>query len=183
VEVKKVSWHCRHPVSLDGIKSNWCSFVSPVAMESYELTFALHARGLNRTYPGSNVKRKYIKIFQAMSRKTLVGIVGYGHLGQYLAQKILTDPIAKEKLEIAWVWNRSVDKIKEDKSIPEDKILYNLDDFQTRKADLILEVCHPQIIKYLFLLNIANKLVTTEKDSYNLPILWPDLPPLSLTPI
>lgn len=79
--------------------------------------------------------------------RTSIGIVGYGHLGQYLAQKILMDPIAKEKLEIAWVWNRSVEKIKDDKSIPEDKILHNLDEFHTRHADLILEVCHPQIIQ------------------------------------
>ncbi|XP_053095268.1 aspartate dehydrogenase domain-containing protein isoform X1 [Pangasianodon hypophthalmus] len=73
-----------------------------------------------------------------------VGIVGYGHLGQFLV-----DRIQKEGLEVglslAFVWNRNADKLSG--SVPNDLILTELSDFTHKNADLIVEVCHPQIVK------------------------------------
>ena len=39
--------------------------------------------------------------------KTKVGIVGYGKLGQFIADKIMNDPVVSGRLELSWVWNRS----------------------------------------------------------------------------
>ena len=39
--------------------------------------------------------------------KRKVGIVGFGKLGQFIADKIMNDEVVSEKLELSWVWNRS----------------------------------------------------------------------------
>lgn len=78
-----------------------------------------------------------------------VGVVGYGHLGKYLVEKILQDDAAKEKLEIAFVWNRTASKISEDGLVPPELICHDLDDFERFGADIIAEVSHPSIsVKY-----------------------------------
>ncbi|XP_017542308.1 putative L-aspartate dehydrogenase [Pygocentrus nattereri] len=73
-----------------------------------------------------------------------VGIVGYGHLGQFLVDRIQKKGLAAG-LSLAFVWNRNADKLIE--SVPKDLILTNLSEFTQIKADLIVEVCHPQIVK------------------------------------
>ncbi|XP_039632009.1 putative L-aspartate dehydrogenase [Polypterus senegalus] len=78
----------------------------------------------------------------AMHKTRRVGIVGYGHLGQYLVEKIKQDGDSLG-LEIAFVWNRSIQKL--DGKIPDSLQLKNLEDFEGRKAHLIVEVSHPQI--------------------------------------
>ncbi|XP_057294766.1 aspartate dehydrogenase domain-containing protein-like isoform X2 [Hydractinia symbiolongicarpus] len=45
-------------------------------------------------------------------------------------------------MEIAFVWNRSVDKLQ---SIPKNEILENLKEFHQRNADLIVEIAHISI--------------------------------------
>jgi len=57
-----------------------------------------------------------------------VGIVGYGSLGQYLVKAINEDPKAKQTLELAFVWNRTTQKILDDKEnkIPPNLILEDL---------------------------------------------------------
>lgn len=79
-----------------------------------------------------------------METKIAVGIVGYGSLGQYLANAILTDPKASDKLKLVFVWNRTPDKIAD---LPPELRLTNLEDFADRGADLIVEVCHPDIVR------------------------------------
>ncbi|XP_053471168.1 aspartate dehydrogenase domain-containing protein isoform X1 [Ictalurus furcatus] len=73
-----------------------------------------------------------------------VGIVGYGHLGQFLVERI-----QKEGLEVglglAFVWNRNADKLSG--SVPNDLVLTELSDFTHKNANVIVEVCHPQIVK------------------------------------
>ncbi|XP_041093627.1 putative L-aspartate dehydrogenase isoform X2 [Polyodon spathula] len=73
-----------------------------------------------------------------------VGIVGYGHLGQYLVAKIQTEGQSLG-FEISFVWNRSSEKLTG--KIPEELVLTELGDFHQRKSDLIVEVAHPQIAK------------------------------------
>ncbi|XP_005163866.1 aspartate dehydrogenase domain-containing protein isoform X1 [Danio rerio] len=80
-----------------------------------------------------------------MADKALkVGIVGYGHLGQFLVEKIQSEG-AEVGLQLAFVWNRNADKLKD--SLPKDLILHDLSDFTQRDTDVIVEVCHPLIVK------------------------------------
>ena len=76
-----------------------------------------------------------------MGSKRKIGIVGYGHLGQYLANEI----IKHDKLELAFVWNRT--KSAFDGIIPQDIILDDLSEFTNKEVDLIVEVAHPSISK------------------------------------
>ncbi|KAG9342850.1 hypothetical protein JZ751_015057 [Albula glossodonta] len=73
-----------------------------------------------------------------------VGIVGYGHLGQHLVERIQREGKAAG-LRLAFVWNRNTDKLRG--SVPEEFILQQLSQFTERNVDLIVEVCHPQIVK------------------------------------
>ncbi|XP_068192652.1 aspartate dehydrogenase domain-containing protein [Antennarius striatus] len=73
-----------------------------------------------------------------------IGVVGYGHLGQFLVHRILKDG-ADHGLSLAFVWNRNPDKLKG--VVPDDLILDNLSLSATRPCDVIVEVCHPQIVK------------------------------------
>ncbi len=76
--------------------------------------------------------------------KRRVGIVGYGSLGKFLYDKITKDEKAQQHLQIAFVWNRTSQKCRDD-GVPENLILEDLDQFATRGADIIVEVAHPQI--------------------------------------
>jgi len=86
---------------------------------------------------------------EEMDAKRRVGIVGYGKLGQYLADAILRKPEVAAKYELAFIWNRSADKILKDDSLKnaEKLCLKDLKDFESKKADLIVEVAHPTINK------------------------------------
>ena len=68
-----------------------------------------------------------------------IGVVGYGHLGQYLVENIAKHP----DLELAWVWNRSDLKGKVEQKF----ILKNLADCASGNPDVIVEVAHPDITK------------------------------------
>ena len=82
---------------------------------------------------------------RASRQKVRVGIVGYGKLGQFLVDAILTDPTCAARLELAFVWNRSPAKVAADARIPADARLDDLDRFAEKGADLIIEVAHPSI--------------------------------------
>ena len=69
-----------------------------------------------------------------------VGVVGYGHLGQFLTEAILKHP----ELELAFVWNRSKTAF-ESASFDKSFVLENLEDSASKRPDLIVEVCHPDI--------------------------------------
>ncbi|XP_036797799.1 putative L-aspartate dehydrogenase isoform X1 [Oncorhynchus mykiss] len=80
-----------------------------------------------------------------------IGVVGYGHLGervelpgQYLVDRLQREG-AQVGLTLVFVWNRNTDKLRE--SVAEELILHNLPDFTDRGADVIVEVCHPKIVK------------------------------------
>jgi len=79
--------------------------------------------------------------------KRRVGILGYGALGKYLVEHILTDPVVSSEFELAFVWNRTVDVITQDPSIPRATILENIQDFEKFKPQLVVEVAHPNITK------------------------------------
>lgn len=73
-----------------------------------------------------------------------IGVVGYGQLGQFLVEKILKDGPALG-LSLGFVWNRNSDKLKG--LVPAELILSELSSFADRCCDVIVEVCHPQIVK------------------------------------
>ncbi|XP_030592462.1 aspartate dehydrogenase domain-containing protein [Archocentrus centrarchus] len=73
-----------------------------------------------------------------------IGVVGFGHLGQYLVERILKDGPALG-LTLGFVWNRNSDKLSG--FVPSELILGELSSFVERRCDVIVEVCHPQIVK------------------------------------
>eukprot|EP01098_Paradermamoeba_levis_P000785 TRINITY_DN10917_c0_g1_i1.p1 TRINITY_DN10917_c0_g1~~TRINITY_DN10917_c0_g1_i1.p1 ORF type:complete len:312 (-),score=118.89 TRINITY_DN10917_c0_g1_i1:62-997(-) len=77
------------------------------------------------------------------TKRVRIGIVGYGSLGQYMTEKILGHP----DLELAFVWNRNLDKVHSDARIEKSKILENLTDIGKFNVDFIVEVAHPNISK------------------------------------
>ena len=77
--------------------------------------------------------------------KRRVGVVGYGALGKYLAHAILKDAAVGSRLELAFVWNRTADRIREDADVPDHLILESLEEVASRSPDLIVEVAHPSI--------------------------------------
>lgn len=73
-------------------------------------------------------------------QKRRIGIVGYGKLGAFLADKISHNT---QSLELAFVWNR--DKKAIDGKFSEQIRLRELKNFRDKKPDLIVEVAHPII--------------------------------------
>ncbi|XP_033826629.1 aspartate dehydrogenase domain-containing protein [Periophthalmus magnuspinnatus] len=78
------------------------------------------------------------------TRSLRIGVVGYGHLGQFLVEKILSEG-PEVGLELAFVWNRNPDKFKG--VVAEEFVLQDLSSFAERRSDVIVEVCHPHIVK------------------------------------
>lgn len=70
-----------------------------------------------------------------------IGVVGYGKLGQFLVEKILSEP----SMELAFVWNRSKDSLTG--QVESQYILDDLHNFANRNPDLIIEVAHPCITR------------------------------------
>ena len=68
-----------------------------------------------------------------MASPKRVGIVGFGHIGEYLYNAVKSD----DNLVIGFVWNRTAEKISH---LPPEEILQNLDEFPSRNVDLIVEV-------------------------------------------
>ncbi|XP_062993768.1 aspartate dehydrogenase domain-containing protein isoform X2 [Elgaria multicarinata webbii] len=75
-------------------------------------------------------------------RKRRVGIVGYGHLGQYLVKRLQDDGL-QHGLELAFVWNRDAGKLEQ--TVPAELRLGKLSGFLERRADIVIEVAHPCI--------------------------------------
>jgi aspartate dehydrogenase len=69
-----------------------------------------------------------------------VGLVGFGFIGAELYRAIAGGE--SEGLEIAFVWNRSADKLG---GVPKNLVLDNLADFAQHSPDLIVEAAHPDI--------------------------------------
>ena len=68
-----------------------------------------------------------------------VGVVGYGHLGQYLVENIQSQP----GLELAWVWNRSSLRGR----VADSLILEDLSQCDQNSPEIIVEVAHPEVTR------------------------------------
>eukprot|EP00054_Salpingoeca_dolichothecata_P018439 m.113306 g.113306 ORF g.113306 m.113306 type:complete len:286 (+) comp22872_c0_seq2:103-960(+) len=86
--------------------------------------------------------------------KRRIGIVGYGKLGQFLAQQVQTNP----GLELAFVWNRTLEACS---SLPPDVVISDLRKCAESNPSLIIEVAHPDITRQHgeFFLSIADYMV------------------------
>ena len=71
-----------------------------------------------------------------------IGIVGYGYIGSYVYGQLAQRP--ELGLDIAFVHNRSPGKVA---ALPSAVVLENLDDFPGRRADLIVELAHPDVTR------------------------------------
>ena len=71
-----------------------------------------------------------------------MGIVGFGKLGQFLADQI-GSPALRETHELAFVWNRKAEVLSG--MVPPHLRLGDLEDFRDYSPDLIVEVAHPAI--------------------------------------
>lgn len=86
----------------------------------------------------------------ADSDKIRLGIVGFGHLGQFLWERISIDPAVSQKLEVAFIWNRTTEKVTGytgPTPVPSALVLEKLEDVGNFSVDLIAEVSHPDIAK------------------------------------
>lgn len=59
------------------------------------------------------------------ARKRRIGIVGYGYLGRFLVNCIRHDERVSSVLELAFVWNRTTEKLVSD-GVPQELILERL---------------------------------------------------------
>ena len=86
-----------------------------------------------------------------------IGIVGYGKLGKYLTNFIL-DQGDKHGLKLAFVWNRTKDKLID---VESSLVLNDLLDLNKKSVDLIVEVSHPNLVQEhgVLFLSVANLLI------------------------
>lgn len=92
-----------------------------------------------------------------MSKKITVGILGYGSLGKYLSDQIQHDPVLSQQYQLAFVWNRSVEKLEADVDnlAPQYWLTGDLQSAFRHyikdhpKVDMIIEVSHPNIVAEL----------------------------------
>ena len=61
---------------------------------------------------------------------TLIGIVGFGNLGQAIYEYAKSEA----HLDVAWVWNRSIDKLID---LPEEEMLEDLDEIDSMPRRVI----------------------------------------------
>ena len=78
-----------------------------------------------------------------VKRARRIGIVGYGKLGQHLCRSLQAATTLDTPCELAFVWNLVQGDIGDE--IPAQLRLADLGEFESRRADLIVEVAHPCI--------------------------------------
>ncbi len=72
--------------------------------------------------------------------KTRIGLIGYGTIGNAVHQMIDADP--ENGMEIAFVHDADSARLKD---LPADLVLDDLADFDTKGANLIVEMAHPEV--------------------------------------
>ena len=84
------------------------------------------------------------QIVSDSSRAVRVGILGYGFLGQHIAQKLLEGPREGERpAELAFVWARDAAKLS---ALPAHLIVSDLSGAARAGADIVVEVAHPDVV-------------------------------------
>ena len=78
-----------------------------------------------------------------MSARRRIGLVGYGKLGQFIADAVVNDESIAADYELAFVWNRSAAAM--EGKVPAELQMHELGDFASYQPDVIVEVAHPKI--------------------------------------
>ena len=102
---------------------------------------------MSASHDAPAVKRQKTSSSAAASKKTRIGIVGYGSLGAYLSDYIVSPEGREQGLELAFVWNRSPEKVRASPhQAVREVLLENLEQFATGgSVDVVVEVAHPSI--------------------------------------
>jgi predicted dinucleotide-utilizing enzyme len=72
--------------------------------------------------------------------KKTIGIIGYGQIGSYVYEQITTRP--ELGLEIAFIHDLDKDRLA---GLPQEVVLEGLEDFTSRKPDMVCEFAHPNV--------------------------------------
>lgn len=106
-------------------------------------------------------------------RKRRVGIIGNGHLGQFLRHELSKS----DKFTVEKVWNRSEDE--RENVLP----LTELTEENLKDIDLVIEVAHPQIVENFaaIILKHADFFVSSY-EIWEIILLFPRLVHLLLSP-
>jgi aspartate dehydrogenase len=75
-----------------------------------------------------------------MGEKARIGIIGFGYIGSYVYNRILSQP--EHGLEVAFVHEKAKEKLKDS---PTPLLLDDLHQFTERNADLVVEMAHPLV--------------------------------------
>lgn len=107
----------------------------------------MSSRHMDESASSTSPSGKRRKTEHSENTTTRIGIVGYGSLGRYLSDFIVSDEGKAAGLELAFVWNRSPEKVRESsREEVRSALLENLQDFASRgPVDIIVEVAHPSI--------------------------------------
>ena len=78
-----------------------------------------------------------------------LGILGFGHLGQFIYQHIENERNkSNNDIELVFIWNRSKEMFsKLDFNIQQDLIVSTIEEGLQRAPDLVVEVAHPDLIE------------------------------------
>jgi len=82
--------------------------------------------------------------------KLRLGILGFGHLGQFLYEHLLKESQQSNnnKFELVFLWNRTSEVFdKYASSIPKELIVSTIEEGLERSPNLIVEVAHPNLIE------------------------------------
>ncbi|CAF2160095.1 unnamed protein product [Rotaria magnacalcarata] len=87
--------------------------------------------------------------YNTKAKPLRVGIVGFGHLGQFIYRHIENERNkAIYDFDLVFIWNRSKDIFSTfDKELTQDLIVETIEEGLQRTPDLIIEVAHPNIIE------------------------------------
>jgi predicted dinucleotide-utilizing enzyme len=80
-------------------------------------------------------------------RRRRVGVVGFGQLGQFLVDRIVNDPAGRQAFELAFVWNRSPERVASCGLVPPAAVCRDLAGVGAFAPDVIVEVCHPDVLR------------------------------------
>ena len=84
-------------------------------------------------------------------KKRSIGIVGYGLIGSYVYQQITSNP--DFNVAIAFVYDQDTSRTE---SLPKEIVLDHIQDFVSKKPDMICELAHPDVSKQFGTLFLEN---------------------------
>ena len=82
-------------------------------------------------------------------KHTRIGLIGYGQIGIAVHEMINNDP--SNGMEVVFVHDMDSSRYQD---APDELVLETLDDFESKKPDLVVEMAHPSVTQNLSLIHI-----------------------------